>query len=318
MPRYEVRIPGPSPGSFEMTLTVEADHWMAALHLAFEELGDTYALAGAVCEVGDDDSVQVTDAGTGRRFFVRQVAVSPKSRPIVPAEAPEDLAEWLGLDPFPDVQAPTHDDAPTRREITARVRKRAVLTGPKTPSGRRRTLVGSGALNPFVRSEDRKDPEAMHVALATLDAARCSAEQLIDRAVELVWSSLECDMVQCLLPQRDGEGWRIVCSRGTLASRVLLARILFSKPPLAAWAGGLERAIHVASPGLSLRYEARDGSPIEHGVDQVAMIPVHDGRRELAMLFVAGSAAHDPFPREVLDALSEVAGVLGRALSVRM
>ena len=101
MARFEVFIPAGGPGSFDVTLRVDALNWMQALKTGFHRLGEQGLVPqNVLVDVQDDGSVHVTDGSSGRTFRIRELSDSevslgrPKPRatplgtaPVVPEPA---------------------------------------------------------------------------------------------------------------------------------------------------------------------------------------------------------------------------------------
>ena len=106
MARFEVFIPAAEPGSFDVTLRVDAANWMQALKTGFHRLGEQGLVPhNVLVDVQDDGSVHVTDANSARVFRIREMSeaeiaagkVKPRPTPIgtpVPVEpvAPPPIA----------------------------------------------------------------------------------------------------------------------------------------------------------------------------------------------------------------------------------
>jgi GAF domain-containing protein len=91
MARFEVFIPAAEPGSFDVTLRVDAANWMQALKSGFHRLGEQGLVPhNVLVDVQDDGSVHVTDASSSRVFRIRElseaeaasVKLKPKPTPI--------------------------------------------------------------------------------------------------------------------------------------------------------------------------------------------------------------------------------------------
>ncbi len=91
MARFEVFIPAAEPGSFDVTLRVDAANWMQALKSGFHRLGEQGLVPhNVLVDVHDDGSVHVTDANSTRVFRIREMSeaetaaakVKPKPTPI--------------------------------------------------------------------------------------------------------------------------------------------------------------------------------------------------------------------------------------------
>jgi hypothetical protein len=88
MARFEVFIPAAEPGSFDVTLRVDAANWMQALKTGFHRLGEQGLVPhNVLVDVQDDGSVHVTDASSSRVFRIRELSdaesamARPKPRP---------------------------------------------------------------------------------------------------------------------------------------------------------------------------------------------------------------------------------------------
>jgi hypothetical protein len=119
MARFEVFIPAAEPGSFDVTLRVDAANWIQALKTGFHKLGEQgLSPHNVMVDVQDDGSVHVTDANSARVFRIREMsdaeiaAAKLKPRPtplgtpvppepVVPPPSPamvDPVAQTLGPD----------------------------------------------------------------------------------------------------------------------------------------------------------------------------------------------------------------------------
>jgi putative methionine-R-sulfoxide reductase with GAF domain len=86
MAKFEVFIPASGPGSFDLTLRVEADNWLAALNTGMKKIGEKGgAGANVLVDIQDDESIHVTDPKSGRVFRIKEAAP-----PAAAAPAPVD------------------------------------------------------------------------------------------------------------------------------------------------------------------------------------------------------------------------------------
>src|SRR5262249_61662849 len=102
MARFEVLIPAADPGSFDVTLRVDALNWMQALKMGFHRLGEQGLVPqNVLVDVQDDGSVHVTDGASGRTFRIRELTeaevaltkIKPRPTPIgTPVVAPDPAA----------------------------------------------------------------------------------------------------------------------------------------------------------------------------------------------------------------------------------
>jgi hypothetical protein len=74
MPRFEVFCPAAPPHvSEDVTVRVDAEHWIAALQAALAGLGLPQALASVLCDVQADGSIHVTHPQGGSVYRVREI-----------------------------------------------------------------------------------------------------------------------------------------------------------------------------------------------------------------------------------------------------
>lgn len=75
MPYYEILIPRSSRIPKTMQLRIEADTWTEALRQGRMKAGETGDISqNMLCDVKDDNSIHVTDAGTGRVFRIVELS----------------------------------------------------------------------------------------------------------------------------------------------------------------------------------------------------------------------------------------------------
>ena len=88
MARFEVFIPASGPEGMALTLRVNAETWMAALKLGLTKIGEAGALPqNVLCDIGDDESIHVTDPRSSRVFRIVELREKP---PPPPEEARTD------------------------------------------------------------------------------------------------------------------------------------------------------------------------------------------------------------------------------------
>lgn len=82
MPRFEVHVPAAPPAvPADVTLRVDAEHWVAALRTGLAALGVTQTPSNVLCDVQPDGAILVTDARGGGVFRVKEVAAGPALAP---------------------------------------------------------------------------------------------------------------------------------------------------------------------------------------------------------------------------------------------
>ena len=135
MAKFEVHIPAANPTSINVTLRVDAEHWMAALRTGMLKLGEQgSSVQNVLVDVQADGSVHVTESRSGRVFQIREIAEDKPPR----REAPDTAASTMGL---PSVgQRGSPDEHPTLLDLPAvppplRSEKRVSSSSAPMPKG---------------------------------------------------------------------------------------------------------------------------------------------------------------------------------------
>src|SRR6266542_1163692 len=111
MPKFEVFIPAAPPEQpFNLTLRVDADTWLAALKVGLQKICGAQVAPNILCDVKDDESIDVTDPVSGRVFRIAQVEAAAPARPGPPA-APQPAAAKRAAPPARSAAPP----APAKR-----------------------------------------------------------------------------------------------------------------------------------------------------------------------------------------------------------
>ena len=95
MARYEVFVPAAPPRvPMDLTLRLEADHWLGALKTGLKRLGEAHPTNNVLCDIQADGSIHVTDPDSGRVFRIIEIpAITPVGpMPAVVAAAPTVVA----------------------------------------------------------------------------------------------------------------------------------------------------------------------------------------------------------------------------------
>jgi len=141
MARFEVFIPAADPGSFDVTLRVDAANWMQALKTGFHRLGEQGLVPhNVLVDVQDDGSVHVTEAGSSRVFRIRELSEAeaamgkPKPRPTPLGTPVEPVAPPPQLS-LADVVIPTPRPDPPLVGIAREVKDPHETSGLDVPPG---------------------------------------------------------------------------------------------------------------------------------------------------------------------------------------
>lgn len=81
MAKFEVHIPAPEEGGFNVTLKVDADNWMAALKAGLTRLGEQgSSVQNVMVDMQDDNSIHITEPRSNRVFRIREISEEEAAR----------------------------------------------------------------------------------------------------------------------------------------------------------------------------------------------------------------------------------------------
>jgi len=110
MARYEVFVPAAPPKvPMDLTLRLEADHWLGALKTGLKRLGQPHMANNVLCDIQADGSIHVTDPDSHRVFRIVEVPDA------TPAQPQRTVTPPL---PMPAVSAAPAPAAPPRPALT--------------------------------------------------------------------------------------------------------------------------------------------------------------------------------------------------------
>ena len=114
MPRFEVFVPAAPPKlPIDLTLRIDAEHWLAALKTGLQRLGEAHMANNVLCDIQSDGSIHVTDPDSGRVFRILELAQAQVTAPPAPPPvAPAPVAASLGRPPPPPTTTPAPIPAP--------------------------------------------------------------------------------------------------------------------------------------------------------------------------------------------------------------
>ncbi len=100
MPRFEVFVPAAPPAlPLDLTLRIDAEHWLAALKAGLEKIGGPEMTNHVLCDIQADGSIHVTDSVSGRVFRIQEMSDAARfaaSFAAAPAAAPGPAAARAG------------------------------------------------------------------------------------------------------------------------------------------------------------------------------------------------------------------------------
>lgn len=142
MPKFEVHIPATDSSGFNVTLKVGADNWMAALKAGMQKLGEQGTVSqNVMVDIQEDNSIDVTEAASGRVFRIRELTEDEAARAQV--KRPSQIRPAP-----PPPRAPPSREARTEPGLPAmKVPEDAAKTQPVARSELEITQKGGEALN---------------------------------------------------------------------------------------------------------------------------------------------------------------------------
>ena len=135
MPRFEVFCPAAPPAlPVDVTLRVEAEHWLAALKAGLQKVGGAQVTSNVLCDVQADGSIHVTDPRGGGVFRIAELradaaqARAPAGRgpPVSPSRpsAQPDRVVQLERPSAPPPARIGRAPAPSAEDVLARLFER--------------------------------------------------------------------------------------------------------------------------------------------------------------------------------------------------
>jgi putative methionine-R-sulfoxide reductase with GAF domain len=102
MPRFEVFIPKSKKLPMNLNLNIEAESWIEALKAGRGKLGESGDVTDNVLvDIKEDNSIHVTDAGTGQVFKIREVVDQNESTPEAATEPEMQAVTKPGIQAAP-------------------------------------------------------------------------------------------------------------------------------------------------------------------------------------------------------------------------
>jgi putative methionine-R-sulfoxide reductase with GAF domain len=127
MAKFEIFIPKSDKVPMDLRLQLEAESWIEALKLGRQKVGESGEITeNVLCDIKEDNSIHVTDAGTGRVFKIVELkeateesVAEPEPEPA-PAEPEPEPAPEPEPEPAPEPEpepAPEPEPEPIGRAI---------------------------------------------------------------------------------------------------------------------------------------------------------------------------------------------------------
>lgn len=198
MARFEVFVPAAPPKvPVDLTLRLDADHWLGALKTGLGRLGESQASNNLLCDIQADGSIHVTDPDSGRVFRILELplltpeagqphapvpvaapAPPAPAAPLPPAEPKAPAAERKAAPPPPAPAArppPAESKPPAAVQV---VEAKGPVSHPSRPIGR---LVAA------VQAEDVLAELFLEVSdLSQMNDRRKGLEFVLDNALRII------------------------------------------------------------------------------------------------------------------------------------
>jgi putative methionine-R-sulfoxide reductase with GAF domain len=218
MPKFEILIPQSAKVPMDMRMRLEAESWTDALKKGRAKLGETEDISSNILvDIKDDNSIHVTDAGTGRVFKILEIPeVSEDEIPTIPppaepvAAAPREPAPAAPPEPAPAEPVPPRVAEPVAAAQPPPQKKEA-----KAPIGRSLDLT-SEATADFLEEVFELTQEA---------DAKTSKEDALVYMLDLAMSKIGTDAGSVLLADINQHDLYFGAARGPKAEEVKSFRI---------------------------------------------------------------------------------------------
>jgi hypothetical protein len=235
MSRFEVSCPAAPPElPAAVTLTVDAEHWLAALRSVLERTGRRRPAASILCDVQADGSIHVVDTRGGGVIRIRELrdgASAPPAAPVRPAPAATPVPPPAPAHPSPapwfaaPASAPPAPAAPRLPASPPRgpaffpaVRDVPPAKPPPPAPAPLAPEVARGRLP--ARTEDLlPEPDEALALLPSVDR-RTGLERILDAAL----AKIGAEAGSLLLTRAGGRELEFVVVRGPSAKRLLALR----------------------------------------------------------------------------------------------
>lgn len=137
MPRFEVFVPAAPPKlPIDLTLRIDAEHWLAALKTGLQRLGEAHMANNVLCDIQADGSIHVTDPDSSRVFRIQELPQAQVTAPPAPPPvAPAAVSAPAGRPPPPPSTMPAPVPAPPRGTQPPMPMPTSAAAAPARPAG---------------------------------------------------------------------------------------------------------------------------------------------------------------------------------------
>lgn len=285
MAKFEIFIPAQDASSFNMTLRVNADNWMAALKLGLAKLQLPIAVQDIVVDVQPDHSVSVTEPTSGRQFKITEVAEAASALPplIAPVTHPPPVA------PAARVEAPRPPPPPGPTAPLLPPPPVATKTLPPVPAR--------------VRDEAQEDRLVLAFHRATEIAARAqtpqdAANQFLDLALEIVPAEAAAVFYAHLAEQ----DLHVAAARGPAAKYAIAQRVPMGQG-IVGTAIEAGMALSVSNVQNDPRYSPQVPESLGVRPESIASSPVQKDGRTFGALHLVNRRPGGAFSSDELEVL---------------
>jgi hypothetical protein len=314
MPRFEVFVPAAPPKlPIDLTLRIDAEHWLAALKTGLQRLGEAQTANHVLCDVREDGSIHVTDPDSGRVFRIQEVpqaqaTAPPPPPPVAPAQvsAPASRPPPAPV-PAPPRTTPAPTPAPAARRPSAQADRVEEARAPATPAPR-----PIGRITQVVKAEDVLASLFLEVAaLEAISDRRQGLEFLLDLAMR----SIGCEAGSVFTADLGSLDLSFAAARGPSADRLLALGL---KVPMGVGIVGFcaqeNVCLAVSDAPADPRFHRAVSDAVGYQTRSLLCAPVAHQGKVLGALEVLNKQGGKPFAEKDLAVLSYLSAQAARFL----
>jgi hypothetical protein len=311
MPRFEVFVPAAPPKlPIDLTLRIDAEHWLAALKTGLQRLGEAQTANNVLCDIRDDGTIHVTDPDSRRVFRIQELPQPQATAPPPPPVAPAQVAAPAGRPPpgpVPAAPRATPSPAPAVRRPSAQVDRVEEARAPATPAPR-----PIGRITQVVKAEDVLASLFLEVAaLEAISDRRQGLEFLLDLAMR----SIGCEAGSVFTADLGSLDLSFAAARGPSADRLLALGL---KVPMGVGIVGFcaqeNVCLAVSDAQADPRFHRAVSDAVGYQTRSLLCAPVAHQGQVLGALEVLNKLGGKPFAEKDLAVLSYLAAQAARFL----
>ncbi len=324
MPRFEVFVPAAPPKlPIDLTLRIDAEHWLAALKAGLSRLGEAQMANNVLCDIQGDGSIHVTDPDSGRVFRILElpqaaVTAPPAPPPVAPARvaAPEPRPPPPPATPSAPLAQPRAAPPPPAPPPAPPVAPRAAprpsprpsaeadrVEEAKAPASPSRDRIGR--ITQTIKPEDVLADLFLEVAALQGQADRKAG---LDFLLDLALRTIGCEAGSVFLADLGAPDLRFAAARGPTAAKIMSLGLTV---PMGVGVVGFcaqeNVCLAVSDVEKDPRFHRAVSEAVGYATRSLLCAPIASRGRVLGALEVLNKKGTAPFSQEDLAVLSYLA-----------